>query len=70
MLRIVVRGAYGVPLAVRKLPLNCVAVPALLVEDGAGHAAEAVAGHFVFAVAQAPERAVYGVLAHGPGHAA
>ena len=52
----VVRGTDIVALGVRKLALDRVAVPALLVEQCRGHAAKAVAGHFVFRRAEPGEQ--------------
>lgn len=64
MLSEVISGTHIIPLGVRELPLDRVAVPALLVQQRGRHAAKAVAGHLVLRVPQATQRCVDGVFAH------
>lgn len=60
----VVRGPDAVAFGVGELSLDHVRPEAVLVEDGAGRAAEAVAGG-AGVVPHAIERVEHGVLAHG-----
>lgn len=70
MLRTVIRGATVVAFGVGELALDGVPVPALIIQQGRCHRAEAMAGHFGFRVGQTAQGGVDGVLAHRSGAAA
>src|SRR5687767_10855623 len=63
---IVISGPNAVSLRMRELPLDRIAVPSVLIKDGRSHAAEAVAGHCVFVVSEAPQSRIDGVFTHWP----
>lgn len=48
-----------------KLSFDSVTIPALFVEQGGGHRAEALAGHFFFGVTHTPQGGIDGMIAHG-----
>ena len=64
MLRIVIRRPNLIPFRVRKLPLDRIRVPSLLVEQRRRHAAKPVSGHLFVRVPKPPQRSVDGVVAH------
>src|SRR3546814_16736321 len=61
---LLVRSPYFVRFGMRWLSLDSIGVPAQCFQAGCCHAAEAVAGHFVLAVAKPAQGKVHGVLAH------
>src|SRR5262249_23615281 len=64
VLGVVVSGSNGVLLCMSKLPLDCVGIPALLVQPRRCHATETVPGHLILRVSQPTQGCVDGVLAH------